>query len=534
MAAMWMRVLGVAAVMLLLVEPISISNRPSGPGFGNYDDSLVIAPYYVEFLTDSNERFAHQASELKRRLGSAPHILVGFAASLPIQFPALDLNHPLTENQMAGTLDTVDRIVERAFANHVFVHITLTSGFFHGMNELRPAAIRQDVRNAQWFADGWIGEPASLTGTDTIPVPSGVWITPSRYAKQLRARMEEGVRLVGSRLAARMADHPETLLTISGDGEVELNFERNISGGEHVVAGNHPVYADYSPFMVEEFRDWIQHSRYEGDKTPSTDDNGDGHTFNADFHTQFTTWRLRYFDSSGPISFSSYLKMTEKLPSQGPSFIENGFDAPRTPLPKDPFWELWTQFREQTIANYERDFASWITSSPASIGNFKVPASHFYSHQIPADFLFSEKDGLRLKTSASPIATAFISPVGSAGVTVFNTFDGRKYKRTGTPALFEQMSSSGANWGILEYNLSMPVGPAGSPGSKPSTDMSYYMGELQMLYGWRPHLIVPFAWTNLPFQKTLDIQNSTFETALSRFILEMGNITWTPRKRNAQ
>ena len=57
-------------------------------------------------------------------------------------------------------------------------------------------------------------------------------------------------------------------------------------------------------------------------------------------------------------------------------------------------------------------------------------------------------------------------------------------------------------------------------------DMSYYLGELRSLYAWRPHVIVPFAWTDIPSQKTLDIQNSTFEAALNRFIIEVGNTAW--------
>jgi hypothetical protein len=122
-----------------------------------------------------------------------------------------------------------------------------------------------------------------------------------------------------------------------------------------------------------------------------------------------------------------------------------------------------------------------------------------------------------------------ISPIGSPGVTVFNTYDGRVHKRTGTAALFQQLSlsagSSGGNWGVLEYNPSMPVGPEGS---KPSTDMAYYIGELRMLYAWRPHVIVPFAWTDIPAQKTLDIQNSTFESALKTFIAEVGSTPWAP------
>ena len=514
-----------SAFIPVLILFLLFSQQPAAAQRVRFDDSLFIAPHYVEYLTDTDERFARQAAALVSRVGSAPHVLVGFAAGLPIQFPESDLNRRLSEAQMLSTLQEIDRIVERARKNGLAVHISMLSGFFHGMNSLRAAAIRQDIRNAQWFADGWIAEPASTA--DATEVPSGAWITPSRNAKVLRARMEEGVRIVGSRLAARMRDYPQTLLTISGDGEVELSFERSILGGEHHVA--EPLYADYSPFMVEEFRDWIAHSRYEGDRSPSSDDNRDGRTFNRDFKTSFSSWRLRYFDDSGPIPYSRYRATKEKLPSSGANFLEGGFDAPRVQRPGDAYWDLWMQFRSQVIANYVRDFASWITTSPASGSRFTVPASRFYSHQIPADFLFGQENDQRLKSSASPVRTAFISPIGSAGVTVFNLFDGKVHKKTGTAELFRQLSMSGPNWGIFEYNPSMPVGAATDSG--PSTDMNYYLSELRRLYEYRPHVIVPFAWSNVPHHKNMNIQNSTFEAALKRFIAEVGNVPWGPRKK---
>jgi len=507
----------VASILALALLTVRFTAQQTA----RFDDSLFVAPHYVEYLSDTDQRFGLQVAELKRRIGSAPHALVGFATGLTIQLPAVDLDQPLTKSQMRSTLDLIDRVVERARANNVAVHLTLMSGFFHGMNDLRPAAIRQDVRNAQWFADGWIADPASA---DSADVPPGAWITPSRYARLLRARLEEGTRIVGSRLAAHMMEHPNTLLTISGDGEVEFSFERSNPGGERVAA--QPQYADYSPFMIAEFRDWIQHRNYLGDRSPSTDDDRDGHTFNADFKTSFTSWRLRYFDSSGPISYSRYRAMTEKLPRGGSDFLEGGFDAPRVQRPGDRYWELWMQFRREVIANYVHDFASWMTTSPAPDSAFTIPASRFYSHQIPADFLFGQKKNQRLESSASPATTALIAPVGSVGVTAFNTFDGRNHSRTATEELFKLLSTSSSHWGIFEYNLSVPAG-AGING-RPSSDMDYYMAELRKLYEYRPHVIVPFAWAESPDLKNMNIQNSMFEVALSHFIAEVGNVPWRP------
>ena len=69
---------------------------------------------------------------------------------------------------MAGTIETLERMVRRSQLAHVPLHISITSGFFHGINELRGAAILQDVRNAQWYSDGWIADPVQ-----SLPVIKG-------------------------------------------------------------------------------------------------------------------------------------------------------------------------------------------------------------------------------------------------------------------------------------------------------------------------------------------------------------------------
>jgi hypothetical protein len=73
----------------------------------------------------------------------------------------------------------------------------------------------------------------------------------------------------------------------------------------------------------------------------------------------------------------------------------------------------------------------------------------------------------------------------------------------------------------------MPVGSARESG--PSSDISYYLAELRSLYRYRPHVIVPFAWSDVPHHKHMNIQNSTFESALIRFIGEVGNTPWVSR-----
>jgi hypothetical protein len=281
--------------------------------------------------------------------------------------------------------------------------------------------------------------------------------------------MEETVRIVAKHLSEEMAAFPETLLSLSGDVEVELTYERNFGPGA-TNRGKNPdvIYTDYSPFAVAEFTDSFRYLSYSGYLTPNTDDDGNGHTFNKDFGQSFTTWRLKYFEESGPIPLASYMALPKKLPDSGAYYVAGGFDAPRTARAGNRFWEAWMKFRKQMIAGYVRDFARWVTTSAAR-SSFTIPATRFYSHQIPAEFLFEQPENIRLSTSASPLETAFLDPFGSAGVTAYNLFDGKRHLRTATPELFSKIVKRSRNWGVLEYNPSVPsqpsIAPSGDEGS---------------------------------------------------------------------
>ena len=485
-----------------------VHELPLEPSFEN---SLVLAPLYPRYVQDSDEKFRLEAEALRAGVGGGRHVLLGFAAFVSIQFPA---------EQMAPTLNEVDVIVQRARESGLIAHISLLSGFFHGWNALRESAVREDVRNAQWFADGWIAPETDLQ--DAGMVPRSVWVTPSRYALPLRTRIEEGVRTLGAHLARRMSEHPGTLVTLSGDGEAEYTYERNFLGAAERLADNAEIiYADYSPFMVAEFRDETR-ERYAGDASPGDDTNGDGRSFNKDFGRDFTTWKLRYYDESGPIPFAEYQGFAEKLPSSGRFFTEGGFDPPRKPLPEDPLWKAWMEFRKGVLARWVSDFAGWITTSKDPVSGFTIPPSRFYTHQIPADFLFGNKEGVRLETSASFLETAFAGPVASAGVTAFNVYTGERHAKTAAPPLFAALTGGADHWGILEYNPSVPANESIAP----SPDEDYYVQELEELYRFRPHVLVPFAWSDVPEHRRYRIQGSAFERGLRRFVERYGNSPW--------
>ena len=180
-------------------------------------------------------------------------------------------------------------------------------------------------------------------------------------------------------------------------------------------------------------------------------------------------------------------------------------------MPKDPFWELWMQFREQSIDNYERDFASWITSSPSPVGI----SGCLRRTSIPIRFLpifsLKQKDGLRLRTSASPIVYGFHF---SSRLVRCNRVQHIRWPQvTGEPErprCSNNVVSSGGKLG----NIGIQPVHAGrdrrvSREANPAPTCPITWANFEALCAWRPHVIVPFAWTDIPSQKSLDIQNST-------------------------
>lgn len=471
---------------------------------GRGSEPLFVAPLYVEYTTSSSAEFAEQVRQLKQRIGqSTPRVQVGFSAFLGVQLEGAELGKPIDRRMAKPALDNIALIVERARSNQIPIHISIISNSFHGFDAFREAAIRGDVRNAQWYSDGWIAPPEEIQRT--AEVPKSAWLTPSRNAQTLRQRMRETAAIVGDRLAQAMEEFPDVLLSISGDSEVELSYVRTLGGeGERRNTDGKIFYADYSPFMVAEFRDSMR-AKYSGDASPDSDDDHDGHTFNRDFGKRFRTWQLRYFNDNGPIPYEQYRSMTDKLPESGPCFIDGGFDAPRTPATQDRLWQAWKMFRIRAVENYLHDYAAWIT------GNSRIPASRFYTHQIPAEFVFAGRDATRLETSASPLETAFLPGLASAGVTVFDTFTGKTHTKTSSPAMFRRLEQSGDHWGILEYNPSVPA----------AADEDFYLRTLRSLNAFHPTIIAPFAWTNAEVHKQYRIQDTSFERGLKKFIAEI-------------
>jgi hypothetical protein len=415
---------------------------------------------------------------------------------------------------LAGTIAQIDKAIDRARANDIPVGLSFHTPPRSAYDPVQRDAERDDRRNTSWYMDNGL---------------AAGWTTHSRYARRHRRVFEAYVREVGRVLADRMRRYPATVVVATGDAEIELAFDRSLVVSAAYTEQTSQL-ADYSPFAVAEFRDWLSNAgmyaagqtfdgqgyehaaRYAGDTSPNVDSNADGHTVNGDFGTSFTSWELRYFDWSltdpldGDRNAIPAAIYNAAGWNQNPDAGAARFDASRVRQPDNPWWEVWNGFRETMVWRYNVEFARFITTSPDDVGA-TVPASRWFSHQIPGDYLFGgspQQPNYRLVTSASPHWTADISPYGGMGFTAFNThLGGSSFAYTGRN-LAPQIAARNARWGIAEWHPSVPV----------TEGAAVYDEEMAMVEQYRPTFLMPIYWGDPYYQ----IQNTGFELALRRLI----------------
>ncbi|MCX6538781.1 MAG: hypothetical protein NT151_07605 [Acidobacteria bacterium] len=522
---------GLLVLALLAILALVASAGGAAAQTVNQNDVLYIMPFSTVFPGND----AAAIAELRSRLapdGEGSYVRVGFSVYIFLSMNdwTVDTSNPTAVRAaIADSIATIDSVVARGHAGGFPVSLAILDAVKANYDPVQRASEAEDIRSMQWYADN-------------VLAPG--WWSYSRYARKRYVVQQAYMREVAKEVARLMRDYPDTLVAASGDGEVEL---AEVRANPNSTDAYNQIFADYSPFTVAEFRDWIRHAglyapggelagqgyalgaRYAGDLTPGDDTNGDGHTLNGDFGTSFTTWNLRYFGwslddqylSNDPhaISLATYSSAGfNKFPADTPG----GFDPPRTPRPigANTWWDLWVTFKQSMIQRYNVEFAKWMTTSQADAATaYTIPRERWYSYQIPADYLFGRSaadPNERWYSSMSSWWTADISPYGSLGITAFNVDwigngDDLSYhviSRT-LAVVAPKIAERNLRWGLIEWHpgvLKLDTGV--------SSDLELFRSEMTLIKKYRPSLLQPFMW-GLP---NSEVMGTPFETALRELV----------------
>ena len=467
---------------------------------------------------EHNPADADEVDYIKANFPFGLYALLSFSITHVAPNLAWDSNWSQAEAGIAAFKAAVDGHIEAAKARGVKLHLVVCSGLARNLG-IYAAAKTEDIRNAQWFNDGNLGTAAQVAAPSAMT--DHIFGTLSRYARKLRANLEAKAQAAFAFLKQRMDEYPDTLIAVSGWGEAELSWKRIDN-----LASVQDWFCDYSPFAVLEFRDWITHEglyaddgiyggwgwEFGGEKYRGA---AGLSQFNADFGTAFTTWQLEYFDWSlsdhwpadpNRIPFSAYVHDGMRPADRT---IAGGFDPPRVMQPGEIFWDLWNLFREAMVNNFVRDAARWAS-------NAGIPPQKWFSHQIPADYLFgttpaSPPLNARYYTSASPLWTADIGSWGSVGATVYDIKFPDRFART-TEYVLPDLASMAEIWAVMEYDPE--TYPAGM--NVPESSVDFLLEEYLKVYRYGPALINFWRWWDTTGEHRIKGLNK--EEALRQFV----------------
>ncbi|MCX7973835.1 MAG: hypothetical protein N3B16_04970 [Candidatus Aminicenantes bacterium] len=494
----------------------------------NYHNAVIVSIEHSPL--DSAE-----VDYIKNRFNFGLYAWLSF--SITALHPNLPWRHDWNDasNGLQEFKNQVEALIAAAKAKKVRLHLVFCSGIARGLWVYREAKM-EDIRNCSWYNDNKLCSDDQIT--DPNFMDKYVFGTLSRYARKMRANLEAKAKAMASFLKQKMDENPDILIALSGWGEVEMNYHRIVH-----TKNLQDYFCDYSPFAVLEFRDWICHTgmydnvngKYKGQGYPQGGAKYQGAEglarFNADFGTNFTTWDLKYFNWSLsddydndptdtinndprriPLSNYSHGNM---MPSSGPNYIPGGFDPPRSMMTPSKFLDLWNLFRQTMVHNFVKDLARWMNEAG-------IPAERWYSHQIPADYLWGSNPETwpelynRYYTSASPLWTADIRPLGRIGATIYDikyppgVFPG-DFART-TKYAVPKIASMTDNWAIMEYDAE--TYPPGM--NVAQSDPDFIVDQFLNIYRNRVHLINFWRWWD--DNKEHRIKGMNKEIALAKFI----------------
>lgn len=527
----------IALLMVILVFGYLNSEEMPQP---TYDNSLIFS-ITVNFLNEDESEIEYIKSQFGGGL---------YAPLLFSKFEGVDMSWTIDLSSAGNGIQEfktqLNTMIAFAKEHGVGLHLTLNYGMARLVDYYKSAK-EEDVRNAQWYNDNNLSSAAQAAGTasayasgkyftgldlnnvdkevrstakpfaDDSVINQYVFTTLSRYARKLRAHLDAKVTAVFDYLDKKQDANPDVMMVISAPGEAELNYYRMNDDTKYIQ----DFFCDYSPFAILEFRDWVRHEGLYADGETYA---GEGYVnggaryqgasglanFNADFGTSFTSWDLKYYhwsltdtvdnnytDGTNPdtnvIPVADY-SQDGMMPTSGSHYTAGGFDPPRTMVVPgtDDFYDLWHTFRETMVYHYVKDMATIARESG-------FEKDHYYSHQIPGDYLFGNRPndpGIpflnpRYYSSAAPMWTADVYPDIGLGITLYDVNFGSAYYRT-TRYGIGAANALSDNWAALEYNPD--VIPPNISATVASVQTLY--NEMIKLYNGDPHVVSLFKWTD--------------------------------------
>lgn len=385
------------------------------------------------------------------------------------------------------------------------------------LDSLNPAYNTTDRRARQWNQRNEIVDENTANEKGN---PADADLTPSYYCRETWEGMFTYLRNSAKDYVRRRESERFTIF--AGPNEFE-----------YVFFGGDAWYADYSPFAVAEFRDWLTHRGHfakgqalEGKGRPGGEDfcddpspgraKGPNKSFNATYGTDFTTWELKYWDID---KFPDSLPKSAKgMPANGDTgFIEGGFDSPRAP--GQPLWSLYQNnskeapgYRQWRIADALREMLR------VAVEECEVPKADIWTRQHGCAYRGTGVENARTTLAPWMNATSY-NNIG------FNLY-GMPRDAKVWAAVQKLAQENGSDWGSFECH------PSAFAVQKLST--AEYLQALNLFYDYGARYVRCVTWLGNNTGKsehgmapgTMQIRDTPFEPAIKEFLATKPDLPW--------
>ena len=377
-------------------------------------------------------------------------------------------NRPVAE-------DNLRDVIRYAVAHALPVQFILNGGIWGDASCESPQwdltdHLEEDRANCQWsqrdevFPDDYL---KGLAGSTDSPLLARS-LTYHVYARDVRRYKRRNLQAAAKIVAAFAREHPDLFVGVVLDADTYMNpfFQGK-------------ALFDYNPGMLRQFREWLSGSGAYALAPKPGGPNLSSHRrrhpltlaeVNSLAHARWKTWR------------------EVEPPRRLPGLVDPLATPGEQPIWKDPWWNLWDEFRKHVVDLQYDDLSTW--AHEAGLPRHRIFSAQGLVHDGPARppfavFVNSASHGY---DSGGVSVEGAIPANGHLGAIVYGRTARNDLEMETGHSLFATIGRMDDGWAIVEYNntdLTAPTVP-------PDYSMAYHTFRDAFNYGARE--VSAMAW----------------------------------------
>jgi hypothetical protein len=387
--------------------------------------------------------------------------------------PDFDLSRKCGNRPVAE--DNLRNVMRYAVAHALPVQFILNGGIWGDASCESPQwdltdHLEEDRANCQWtqrdevFPDDYL---KGLTGSLDSPLLARS-LTYNIHAREVRRYKRRNLQAAAAMIATFAREHPDLFVGVVLDADTYMN----------------PFYQgkaifDYNPGMLRQFREWLSGTgAYARTRKPGVPD--------LTSHRRRHVLTLAEVNSLARAQWKTWSEV--EPPRRLPGLVDPLATPDEQPVWKDPWWNLWDEFRKHVVDLHYDDLSTW--AHEAGLPRDRIFSAQGLVHDGPArpPFAVFVNSASHNYDSGGVSIEGAIPENGHLGAIVYGRTARNDLEMETGHSLFATIGRMDDGWAIVEYNntdLTAPTVP-------PDYTMAYRTFRDAFNYGARE--VSAMAW----------------------------------------